>query len=99
MERGETNEVQEREGTPNNTEEPPVLPPDSPPLKTAAAADAGSEATTAEASASEDRAKVPPTVPGLTEMLNEWQIAGTPEEKQFFSVQVVQCVCLCVGTL
>ena len=30
----------------------------------------------------------PPTVPGLSKMIDEWQIAGTPEESQFFSTEV-----------
>ena len=30
----------------------------------------------------------PPIVPGLSEMINEWQIAGTPEESQFFATEV-----------
>ena len=30
----------------------------------------------------------PPTIPGLSEMIDEWQIAGMPEESQFFSTEV-----------
>lgn len=32
-------------------------------------------------------ASEPPKVPGLSEMIDEWQIAGTPEETQFFSTE------------
>lgn len=88
----ESIEVQERGGTPDNFEEPPVLPPDSPLSGTPPAEDTDNQATAAEPNASEKDKKekvVPPTVPGLSEMLNEWQISGTPEERQFFSVQVV----------
>ena len=30
----------------------------------------------------------PPIVPGLSAMIDEWQIAGTPEESQFFATEV-----------
>ena len=84
-----------------NTEEPPVLPPaDTPPANpppTAAAAAAATPAQevrpepTVDAAKKEEREEdkeVPPTVPGLSEMLNEWQLGGIPEDKQFFSTQV-----------
>ena len=32
--------------------------------------------------------EVPATIPGLSEMINEWQISSIPEEKQFFSTNV-----------
>ena len=30
----------------------------------------------------------PPSVPVLSAMIDEWQIAGTPKESQFFSTEV-----------
>ena len=30
----------------------------------------------------------PPTVPSLSAVIDEWEIAGTPEESQFFSTEV-----------
>ena len=32
--------------------------------------------------------ETPQTIPGLNEMLNEWQISGLPEEQTFFSTEV-----------
>lgn len=32
--------------------------------------------------------ETPQTIPGLNEMLNEWQISGVPEEQTFFSTEV-----------
>ena len=34
------------------------------------------------------RPDVSATIPGLSEMINEWQISGIPEEEQFFSTNV-----------
>lgn len=37
-----------------------------------------------------------PTVPGLTSMIDQWQIAGVPEQNHFFSLQVSHT---CVGIM
>ena len=41
-----------------------------------------------------DEKTVPATIPGLSEMMNEWQISGVPEDQQFFSTSVRYISCI-----
>ena len=80
-------------------EEPPVLPSsdaDSPPGVTAAEESNEAPSEPNATKKNDEEKPVPPVVPGLSEMLDEWHIAGTPEEKQFFSSQVLVCCVSCI---
>lgn len=75
------------------TTTPAVLNINPPPSSSDGATGGGERVTTSttnteETSLSESQRATPPTIPGLTEMLNEWQISGVPEEQQFFSTSV-----------
>ena len=80
-------------------EEPPVLPSsdaDSPPGVTAAEESNEAPSEPNATKKNDEEKPVPPVVPGLSEMLDEWHIAGTPEEKQLFLLPGVFCFCVCV---
>ncbi len=67
----------------DNTVNPPAVlsvnPPPSPP-----SVGEGSREETIQS----DEKDIPATIPGLSEMMNEWQISGVPEDQQFFSTSV-----------
>lgn len=78
----------------NSTEDvstPPVLSvssSSSPPSEGATGTTSSSSPRDTRSSLSESQRGAPATIPGLTEMLNEWQISGIPEEQQFFATSV-----------